>query len=100
MITEDTYEAKHERRMRQVNMLKAEARTMFRTVGPRVSAAQDEDFSMRHCLKCNPPPEVHTCPMCDWQCAERWRLLVHLDLRPDWCVKRGEKKARIWAAKS
>lgn len=45
-------------------------------------------------------PEVHKCPVCDWETGERWRLQVHMDLNPRWCQERGAKKIREWARKS
>lgn len=78
------------------------ARMMLRLIGPRVTAADDaqDGVAIKMCRKCNPPPPVFICPQCDWECDERWRLQVHIALQPEWCLARGRKKMKAWAAKA
>lgn len=99
---EMTWEAKHERAMARVNRLAVEARTLLRTVGPRISAAQDrqDEVSIKHCSFCNPPPHMYSCPLCGFASEAKWRMSLHVDLRPKWCTDRAAKKAREWAKKS
>lgn len=50
------------------------------------------------CPACK-PPEPYTCPLCDWSTPDKWRMKLHVDLRPKWCTDRAEKKARVWGSK-
>lgn len=85
--------------MARVDILAAEARTMFRTVGPRISVADDlqDHAGIRSCRKCNPPPRTWTCPICDFETDAQWVFRMHLKFDPEWCQRRGEKKQRKWA---
>lgn len=72
---------------------------MFRTMGPRTSAAQDaaDAPAIRHCRKCNPPAKTYKCPVCDYETGAQWCFRMHLKFNPQWCQERGKKKARNWA---
>lgn len=93
----ESLEARKKRFMRRVEIMEAQARSQLRLVGPQ--CVQEDSFAIRKCLKCNPPPEMSKCPVCDAEFDQKWRFKLHLDSNPKWCRDRGEKKARAWSRK-
>lgn len=73
---------------------------MLRVVGPRVSAAQDEQVNFRHCTTCTPPPQVHTCILCSFATEEKWRYQLHNNINPETCQRTVRRKAKQWASKT
>lgn len=92
-----TWQAKHERACMKsgITALEERSRKSLTLIGPK--AALDQPFAVRHCPKCTPPPEYFKCPMCDWECEDRWRYELHMTTNPKWCRDRAAKKARLWA---
>lgn len=76
-----------------LEMLEADARTLMRTFGPRVAAAQDENIAIRRCNRCNPPARVWTCYLCQFATEEKWRFDLHNRINPETC----QRTARRWA---
>lgn len=74
------------------------ARQVLTLFGPRVSAAQDEDFTVRKCDLCEPPPREYSCYICGFTTVDKWRYKLHVDLNPKWCQDYAERWARNYAA--
>lgn len=104
---DQTYEAKHARAMANIDRQLAPRITAIRLVGPIMPILSPHhvpllkhrqgDFVIANCRFCNPPPKVYTCPACDWETEEKWRMRVHNVSNPKWCRDRAAKKARKWA---
>lgn len=77
--------------------LEKQARTLLRLVGPRVSAAQDEDVSLKLCNTCTPPEKVYECFICTFACEERWRYSLHVKINPETCQRYAAKWAKNYA---
>lgn len=76
-----------------VDLLMEQARIMLRLVGPRVSAAQDENIAIRKCRRCTPPPPIYTCYICGATTEDRWQFDVHVKIDPETC----QRYAKAWA---
>jgi hypothetical protein len=83
----------------QLEQLEGDARKMLRLIGPRVTAADDENVAIKRCTKCSPEPEVHRCFICQFAAQERWQYLLHLKINPETCQRYANKWARNWASK-
>lgn len=80
----------------RIEDLEAQARSLLRLVGPRVSAMQDEQINLlRRCRICAPEPKVYQCYICGFAVEERWRYDVHIRIDPETC----QRYAKRWAAK-
>ena len=77
--------------------LEKEARAMFRLIGPRASAAQDESAALRLCTVCTPPPKVYECYLCRFACEEQWRYTLHIKINPETCQRYAKKWADRYA---
>lgn len=94
----DLTDPRHERALRQVNMLMAEARILFRTVGPKVEGpGSQEKLAIMHCPRCTPPPRVYECPKCEYETLDRWRMKLHNIADPQWCNDAMRRRANAWA---
>lgn len=95
----DPEDPRHQRALNRVNTLAKEARSMFRTVGPRISAADNaqDEAAVRHCSICTPRPRIWKCPVCQWETSDRWRMKIHNITAPEWCARTGRERARKWA---
>lgn len=80
--------------MKSIDQLEMDARAMFRLIGPRVSAAQDENASVRLCTRCTPEPKHYECYLCGFACEEQWRYALHVKINPETC----QRAAVRWAA--
>ena len=76
-----------------LEIVEKEARAMFRLFGPRVTAADDENFAIRRCDRCSPPAKLYECYICTFTCEERWRYDLHHKINPETC----QRYARKWA---
>lgn len=83
--------------MKPIEQLERDARAMFRLVGPRVSAAQDENATLRMCPVCEPPPHVYECYICGFACEERWRYNLHIKINPETCQRYANRWAKRYA---
>lgn len=104
---DQSYEAKLARALavaRRPFQTRIDALSMAAPIVPRLSPLHmqflshtESDFVIGKCRFCNPEPEWFKCPLCDWECAERWRMKLHNDLNPKWCQERAAKKIRKWS---
>ena len=100
----DTFEAKHAKSMAALNAQLKPKIDALRLIGPAKPQMREEHrkfvserTGMGYCQFCDPPPKVLTCPKCDWETTERWRMKLHNIIGPQWCQDRADKKARKWA---
>jgi hypothetical protein len=83
-----------------LDRLCVDTRRLLRLVGPRVSAAQDEQMQFRRCRICTPDEETKTCVICGFTAAMPWQYGLHLRINPETCQRIAAKKARRWASKT
>lgn len=104
---DQSFEAKKARALAVINRQMASRISSLRLIGPakprleerhrRITRDRDTSTGASYCRFCTPPAREYKCPVCDWTTDLKWRMALHNDLNPDWCRKRGEKKARRWA---
>lgn len=104
---DQSYEAKLARFLAGVSREVELARQRLTLVGPfmptmppqyqHMASRRDNDMVIGMCNFCNPPPRTFTCPVCDWQTEDKWRMRLHNDLNPRWCQERGARKIRKWS---
>lgn len=104
---DQSYEAKMERSIALVKRELSARITALTLAGPfmptlppqyqHLAKHRDNDMVIGQCNFCNPPPRLFTCPVCDWQTEDKWRMRLHNDLNPKWCQERGARKVRRWA---
>lgn len=83
--------------MLNIAELEKEARAMFRLVGPRVTAADDENVALRRCGVCTPAAKVYECFLCKFACEERWRYTLHIKINPETCQRYAAKWSKRYA---
>lgn len=103
----ESFEAKKARALEGLNRLLQPQISALRIVGPplpQMSEAhrgllqdRSSDMAVAYCRFCTPDPKVYTCPICDSQTTDRWRMKLHNMTDPKYCRERGAKKARAWA---
>jgi hypothetical protein len=87
-----------EKRCRQLMTLMMPDRDDTADKYPTLVHRQDQFFSIKHCVKCNPAPKTFTCPVCDAVKAERWQMQVHNMVGPnESCDFYRRKKQKAWA---
>lgn len=89
-----------EKRCRQLMTLATPERDDVADKYPTLLHRQDQ-FAIKHCVKCNPAPKTFTCPVCDAVKQERWQMQVHNMVGPnEFCDFYRRKKQKAWAAKT
>ena len=83
--------------MRPIEQLERDARTMFRLVGPRVSAAQDETAALKLCTICTPEPPVYQCYICGFASYEKWRWALHVKINPETCQRVAARWSKLYS---
>jgi hypothetical protein len=83
--------------MRPIDQLEKEARSMFRLIGPRVSAAQDESAALKMCPSCTPPAKVYECFICGFACEMQWQYNLHIKINPETCQRYASRWAKRYA---
>lgn len=82
----------------RIEDLEAQARTMLRLIGPRVSAAQDEQINLlRRCNICTPQPHIYQCYICGLATEEHWRYALHIKINPETCQRYATRWAKRYA---
>ena len=83
--------------MTAIEQLERDARAMFRLIGPRVSAAQDESATVKLCTRCTPEPKSWECFLCGLAFPDQWRYDMHIKINPETCQRYATKWAKKYA---
>jgi len=81
----------------RIEQLEEQTRSMLRLVGPRVSAAQDENISLKLCPTCTPEPKRYECFLCTFTVEDQWRYDLHVKINPETCQRYAAKWSRRYA---
>lgn len=71
-----------------------QARSFFRTVGPR---PEEEFVSVKNCMSCSPKHTTYMCKKCDFQTWDKWRMAVHVMVDTRRCNAIMNQRAKEWS---
>ena len=98
----------NQQRWAAVEMAEKLARQKFTLIGPDVNrmpelypdlvTRTDQYFAVRQCRRCDPPPKVYVCPICDWETTVKWHMQNHnMGGQSYLCRQRQRAKERAWS---
>jgi|688.fasta_scaffold253622_2 hypothetical protein len=71
-----------------------QARTFFRTVGPKTDS---EFIAVNNCTSCKREHKTYLCKKCDFQTWAKWKMQIHIAADTRECNYTAQQRQKEWA---